>query len=182
MPLSWPHPRETHRGRPRAQTELCFKKPCLPTMTCLPSQPPLPPWIYSKNYYFSFRAEDITSILEGCFVSDDGNFHPQSFELRISWSSSDNLDSFLFSRFQENTKTPTKCPRNFTVFFHQRKHHVQRSIKITEIFFVTVVGFLACWTPIIVIDFTDTFRGKVIFQRQVYFFSVPCSCAPFGFY
>ena len=179
---SWSYSREMYWGRPRAQTELCFKKLCLLTMTCFPSQLFLFLWIYSKNYYFSFRAEDITSILEGCFVSDDGNFHPQFFELRISWSSSDNLDSFLFCRVQENTKTPTKCPRIFTVFLHQRKHHVQRSIKITEILFVTVLGFLACWTPIIVIDFTDKFRGKVRFPRQVYFFSVPCYCKPFGFY
>ena len=42
------------------------------------------------------------------------------FGLRISCSSSDNLDSFLFSRFQENTKTPTKCPKKFTVLFHQK--------------------------------------------------------------
>ena len=45
-----------------------------------------------------------------------------------------------------------------------------RDIKITKILFVTVVGFLACWTPIAVIDFMDTFRGKVSFPRQVYFF------------
>lgn len=41
-------------------------------------------------------------------------------------------------------------------------------VKVTKILFVTVMGFLACWTPISVIDFVDTFRGKVSFPRQVY--------------
>ena len=45
-----------------------------------------------------------------------------------------------------------------------------RDIKITKILFITVIGFLACWTPIAVIDFVDTFRGEVTFPRQVYFF------------
>lgn len=45
----------------------------------------------------------------------------------------------------------------------------QRDIKVTKVLFVTVVGFLACWTPIIIIDFVDTFREKVTFPRQVYF-------------
>lgn len=44
-----------------------------------------------------------------------------------------------------------------------------RDIKITNILFVTVVGFLACWTPIAIIDFVDTFRGDATFPRQVYF-------------
>ena len=38
----------------------------------------------------------------------------------------------------------------------------------TKILFATVIGFLACWTPISVIDFVDTFRGEVSFPRQVY--------------
>ena len=41
-------------------------------------------------------------------------------------------------------------------------------VKVTKILFVTVMGFLACWTPISVIDCVDTFRGKVSFPRQVY--------------
>ncbi|XP_078350986.1 melatonin receptor type 1B-B-like [Oculina patagonica] len=41
-------------------------------------------------------------------------------------------------------------------------------VKVTKILFVTVMGFLACWTPISVIDFVDTFRGEVSFPRQVY--------------
>ena len=44
----------------------------------------------------------------------------------------------------------------------------QTDIKVTKILFVTVMGFLACWTPISVIDFVDTFRGEVSFPRQVY--------------
>ena len=41
-------------------------------------------------------------------------------------------------------------------------------VKVTKILFVTVLGFLACWTPIAVIDFVDTFRGEVSLPRQVY--------------
>ena len=41
-------------------------------------------------------------------------------------------------------------------------------VKVTKILFVTVMGFLACWTPISVIDFVDTFRGEVTFPREVY--------------
>ena len=47
-----------------------------------------------------------------------------------------------------------------------------RDIKITKILFITVLGFLACWTPIVIIDFVDTFRGEVSFPRQVYFLYV----------
>ena len=43
-----------------------------------------------------------------------------------------------------------------------------RDIKITKILFITVVGFLACWTPIAIIDFVDPFRGDATFPRQVY--------------
>lgn len=44
-----------------------------------------------------------------------------------------------------------------------------RDIKTTKILFITVVGFLACWTLIAIIDLVDTFRGDVTFPRQVYF-------------
>lgn len=44
----------------------------------------------------------------------------------------------------------------------------QADVKVTKILFVTVVGFLACWTPISAIDFVDTFRGEVTFPREVY--------------
>ena len=44
-----------------------------------------------------------------------------------------------------------------------------RDIKVTKILFITVIGFLTCWTPLTVIDFVDTFRGEVSFPRQVYF-------------
>ena len=44
-----------------------------------------------------------------------------------------------------------------------------RDIKTTKILFISVLGFLACWTPISIIDFVDTFRGEVTFPRQVYF-------------
>ena len=43
-------------------------------------------------------------------------------------------------------------------------------IRVTKILFITVIGFLACWTPIAVIDFVDTFRGEVSLPRQVYVF------------
>ena len=36
-------------------------------------------------------------------------------------------------------------------------------IKVSKILFVTVMGFLACCTPIFVIDFVDTFRGEISF-------------------
>ena len=44
-----------------------------------------------------------------------------------------------------------------------------RDIKTTKILFISVLGFLACWTPISIIDFVDVFRGEVTFPRQVYF-------------
>lgn len=44
----------------------------------------------------------------------------------------------------------------------------QRDVKVTKILSITVIGFLACWTPIAIIDFVDTFRGEVTFPRQVY--------------
>ena len=45
----------------------------------------------------------------------------------------------------------------------------QRDVRVTKILFITVLGFLACWTPIVVIDFVDTFRGEATFPREVYF-------------
>ena len=44
-----------------------------------------------------------------------------------------------------------------------------RDIKTTKILFISVLGFLACYTPIFIIDFVDTFRGEETFPRQVYF-------------
>ena len=44
----------------------------------------------------------------------------------------------------------------------------QRDIKITKILFITVIAFLACWTPILIIDFVDTFQGDVAFPREIY--------------
>ncbi|XP_074629902.1 melatonin receptor type 1A-like [Acropora palmata] len=44
-----------------------------------------------------------------------------------------------------------------------------RDIKTTKILFISVLGFLACWIPISIIDFVDVFRGEVTFPRQVYF-------------
>ncbi|XP_022803096.1 melatonin receptor type 1B-B-like [Stylophora pistillata] len=43
-------------------------------------------------------------------------------------------------------------------------------VRVTKILFITVMGLLACWMPIAVIDFIDTFRGEVSFPRQVYVF------------
>ncbi|XP_068683145.1 melatonin receptor type 1B-B-like isoform X1 [Montipora foliosa] len=44
-----------------------------------------------------------------------------------------------------------------------------RDINVTKILFITVLGFFACWIPIAIIDFVDTFREEVSFPRQVYF-------------
>ncbi|XP_029189884.2 melatonin receptor type 1A-like [Acropora muricata] len=44
-----------------------------------------------------------------------------------------------------------------------------RDIKTTKILFISVLGFLACWIPIFIIDFVDLCRGVVTFPRQVYF-------------
>ena len=41
-------------------------------------------------------------------------------------------------------------------------------LKVTKILFVTVLGFLSCWTPISVIDLIDIFRGKTSFPPKVY--------------
>ena len=46
----------------------------------------------------------------------------------------------------------------------------QADVRVTKILFITVIGFLACWTPIAVIDLVDTFRGEVSLPRQVYVF------------
>ena len=44
-----------------------------------------------------------------------------------------------------------------------------KDIKVTKILFITVIAFLVCWTPIVIVDFVDTFRGEDTFPRQVYF-------------
>lgn len=46
----------------------------------------------------------------------------------------------------------------------------QRDVRVTKILFITVLGFLTCWTPIAIIDFVDTFRGEASFPREVYYF------------
>ena len=71
----------------------------------------------------------------------------------------------------------------FLVFKKLRGHHrtvqnnlqlkseevSQRDVRVTKILFITVLGFLSCWTPIAIIDFVDTFRGEATFPREVYY-------------
>ena len=79
------------------------------------------------------------------------------------------LQVSYFLVFKKIRKHQQNVRRNLQPSF-TNENITSKDIKITKILFVTVVGFLACWTPIIVIDFTDMFRGKVSFSRQVYFF------------
>ncbi|XP_032220460.1 melatonin receptor type 1A [Nematostella vectensis] len=45
-----------------------------------------------------------------------------------------------------------------------------QDIKITRTLFLTVVGFVCCWTPILIIDFIDLARGTFSFPRELYLF------------
>ncbi|EDO31232.1 predicted protein [Nematostella vectensis] len=44
-----------------------------------------------------------------------------------------------------------------------------QDIKVTRTLFLTVMGFICCWTPIIVIDIIDMTRGLFSLPRELYF-------------
>ncbi|EDO31150.1 predicted protein [Nematostella vectensis] len=44
-----------------------------------------------------------------------------------------------------------------------------QDIKVTRTLFLTVVGFLICWTPILVIDIIDFVKGEFALPRELYF-------------
>ena len=59
--------------------------------------------------------------------------------------------------------------QNHLKYLNSHNSITTRDINITKILFITVLGFLACWIPISIIDLVDTFREEVSFPRQVYF-------------
>ena len=44
----------------------------------------------------------------------------------------------------------------------------KKDIRVTKTLFLTIVGFLICWSPIMIIDFIDLGKGKASFPREVY--------------
>ena len=78
--------------------------------------------------------------------------------------------SFCYFRVFQKMRTHQKAVQNNLQSVVSISEHVtQRDIKVTRILFIAVIGFLACWTPISIIDFADIFRGEVTFPRLVYF-------------
>ena len=56
-----------------------------------------------------------------------------------------------------------------SISIHAKPHKfTQKDIRVTKTLFVTIVGFLLCWFPIMIIDFIDLGSGKASFPREVY--------------
>ena len=59
--------------------------------------------------------------------------------------------------------------RNHNRDLYQSNSRVNvEEIKITRTLFVIVVMFMLCWTPILVVDLIDTFKGKWSLNRPIY--------------
>lgn len=50
------------------------------------------------------------------------------------------------------------------------RHISSEEIRLTRTLFVTVLGYLICWTPVIIIDFVQMGVGDWSLSRGVYFF------------
>ena len=54
---------------------------------------------------------------------------------------------------------------------HARTRHISsEEIRLTRTLFVTVLGYLICWTPVVIIDFVEMGVGDWSLPRGVYFF------------
>ncbi|EDO33019.1 predicted protein, partial [Nematostella vectensis] len=70
----------------------------------------------------------------------------------------------------------------YNIFKTIRKHQVSmqqnindtttgpniQDIKVTRVLFLTVVGYITCWTPILIIDIIEFIRGPYSLPREVY--------------
>ena len=56
----------------------------------------------------------------------------------------------------------------FTAANQSRLRANVEEAKITKILAVVLMGYLACWTPICIIDYTDVGFGKPTFPRRIY--------------
>ena len=43
-------------------------------------------------------------------------------------------------------------------------------VKLAKLLFTTLLGFMACWTPFVIIDVIGVFKGQFVFSRRVYEF------------
>lgn len=65
----------------------------------------------------------------------------------------------------------TNRVKNLRVAFKTQNNNTRIStekIKLTRTLFVTVLGYLICWTPILVIDFVDMGMGGWFQSRGIY--------------
>lgn len=74
----------------------------------------------------------------------------------------------VFRHLRFNAKRVKNLRENFTNDSNQRLS--TEEIKLTRTLFVTVLGYLICWTPILIIDFVDMGLGGGSLSRGTYVF------------
>ena len=76
----------------------------------------------------------------------------------------------VFRYLRLNAKR-VKNMRGAIVTTGERTRHISsEEIRLTRTLFVTVLGYLICWTPVVIIDFVEMGVGDWSLPRGVYFF------------
>jgi len=115
------------------------------------------------------------------FAGERMIFHPGKFFCYLK------MDAFWYTAFA--VPLYIGLPTSITVYCYMRvfqtvnKHNKQfaksrgsnnnlsvEEIKITRTLFVVLLVYMTCWTPILIIDLIDTFRGYWSMSRDVYTF------------
>ena len=79
--------------------------------------------------------------------------------------------TFCYVKVFRNLQLNTRRVKNLRVAFETQNNNTKISteeIKLTRTLFVTVLGYLICWTPILVIDFVDMGLGCWFQSRGIY--------------
>ena len=74
----------------------------------------------------------------------------------------------VFKHLRLNRKRVKNLRKTFATSDHNTRRISSEDIKLTQTLFVTVLGYLICWTPVLIIDFVGLALGEWSLSRGVY--------------
>jgi len=102
-----------------------------------------------------------------CFLKMDATWYTGTVPLYIGLPTSITLYCYMrvFQTVNKHNKQFAKSRAN-----NNSNNLSVEEIKITRTLFVVLLVYMTCWTPILIIDLIDTFRGYWSMSRDVYTF------------
>jgi len=131
-------------------------------------------WILSLMYPVPYRASDRKHIFHPgkffCFHEADSSFTADVIYICIFISLA--VLSFCYFKVFRHLRLDTRRVKNLrgaSVATDDNTRHIsQEEIRLTGSLFVTVLAYLICWTPVLIVDFVETGVGDWSLSHGVY--------------